>query len=466
MYKIGLIVFAEGRVREDVYQKRKPVLKREVGRVIEALKNDVELFMPTPSEVRDKNDLKLAIRDAETNGADAFLFYVPGFLQASVVTMGVRLANLPCALLGNMATDSFSQVGFLAAAGAIEQAGLSYKRIAGDIERPGVKEELLCFYRAACVEKRLAGKTYGMFGGRSLGIATGTADPAQWIQLFGVDIEQIDQLALVKRAEEIPIEKVTIYMEWVQKNYGAVCFKEGRFDKNSLERMVRSYLAVKELIDLYQLDFVGIKCQPELSNGYVLQCLTVQLLNDPYDADGPKKAVPCSCEADADGALTMQILNLLSDGKPTALQDVYYYDADKLILANCGSSASYFAKHSSNYTENLKEVYLQPHDFGEAGGAATQFTFAPGTYTFARLTRKDRKYRMAIFLGEVAAMTREELSDYCWYRPTSVIKASLDTDCFAKYFACNHVHCVVGNYIQELIEFCRIKGFDYILMNK
>ncbi|GHS93938.1 L-fucose isomerase [Synergistales bacterium] len=465
MRKIGLLIFAEGKMREDVYQSRKPAMEREVSRLLEAIGDVLELFRPAAGEIRDKRGLVSAIEESKATNVGAFLFYVPMFVSAATVAMGVRLAGLPCALLGNYARDTFSQVGYLASAGAIEQAGLPYKRVTGDITQESTKSELLSYFRAACADRELLGKTYGMFGGRSLGISTGTADTAQWLQLFGVDLEHIDQLELVRVADTIETSRVARHVKWVKENYGAVCFKEGRFEEKNLERMVRSYLAAKDIIELYQLDFVGIKCQPELSNGYALQCLTVQLLNDLYDADGAKRAVVCSCEADADGALTMEILNLLSDGSPTALQDVYFYDEEVLVLANCGSSASWFAKRSENARENLKEVHLQPHAFGAAGGAATQFTFAPGTYTYARLQRYNLRYRMSIFKGELDALTREDLQQYAWYRPTARVRG-VDSRAFAKHFGSNHAHCVAGDYVAELIEFCEIKGFEYFLLNK
>lgn len=42
-------------------------------------------------------------------------------------------------------------------------------------------------------------------------------------------------------------------------------------------------------------DFVGVKCQPELSNGYALQCVAHMLLNGFYDADGKKQAFVHAC---------------------------------------------------------------------------------------------------------------------------------------------------------------------------
>ena len=41
----------------------------------------------------------------------------------------------------------------------------------------------------------------GLFGGRSLGIDTGTFDPMQWRSQFGVDVTHIDQLEIVRRAD-------------------------------------------------------------------------------------------------------------------------------------------------------------------------------------------------------------------------------------------------------------------------
>ncbi|MEA4934223.1 MAG: hypothetical protein VB071_11705, partial [Lawsonibacter sp.] len=288
---------------------------------------------------------------------------------------------------------------------------------------------------------------------------------AQWMKLFGVDIEQIDQLQIVTEAEKIPADEAARYAAWVKANYGKLQYEEGKFSETHLDKMVRSYLAVKRLTARYGLDFTGIKCQPEMSNGYVLQCLTVQLLNDPYDADGTKNPFVCSCEADCDGALTMQMLHLLSGGKPTALQDIYYYDAGKLVLANCGASASWFAKHAADPDENLREVHLIPHGFGEAGGAATQFTFAPGEYTYARLFRKDGVYKLAICRATADLLSRSELAGYCWYRPTAVVRG-VDAEIFSHLYGCNHLHCVAGDYTAELAELAGLYGIECIRLDK
>ncbi|WP_147347986.1 hypothetical protein [Clostridium sp. AM58-1XD] len=168
-------------------------------------------------------------------------------------------------------------------------------------------------------------------------------------------------------------------VRFIEEKYGRVEYDESRnFSREHLKKMAASYLATRSIIDAYELDFIGIKCQTELSNHYCLQCLNVQMMNDPYDADGRKCPVACSCEADADGALSMQILKLISGGRPTALQDIAQITPERFVLANCGSMASYFAALSENSEENLKEVHLMPHGFGMAGGAATQLYAGQG----------------------------------------------------------------------------------------
>lgn len=458
MNKVALLVFTEGFDREDVYQERKHFLEKELAVLFEKTRGHLQLYQPHPPVIRDKATLKNAIADImQHSDICGCLLYTGTFINASNVTMAARLLNLPCVLLGNHHRRTVSLVGFFAAAGALSQAGLPFFRIDGDIRESGTLQKLCTFFSASNARKQLLGETFGMFGGRPLGISTATADSAQWLKLFGVDITHIDQLEIISRAEQVQPEQVCFYRDWIFKNYGNVCFQPNRFEEKHLERMIRSYLSIKSIISSYGLDFVGIKCQPDLSNGYVLQCLTVQLLNDPYDAEGPKEPVVCSCEADADGALTMEILKHITGGKPTALQDIFCFEEDRiLVLANCGAGASHFAGYSSDPKENLKHVYLYPHGFGEAGGASTQFNFAPGINTYARLTRKNLQYHMLITRGRVLEKKREDLAAYSYYRPISVTELEVPASCLSSKLDSNHLLCVEGDYVEALTAFCQL----------
>ncbi|MCJ7563102.1 MAG: hypothetical protein MUP52_00755 [Candidatus Aminicenantes bacterium] len=462
-YKVALMIFSEGRAREDVYKQRKPMQDREVNKFIATLNEDIGFYIPACNEIRSRSDIKTAVMEIDKSDVTTVIFYTPIFISPALVAHAANLTIKPSILMGNKAGDTFSQLSFLAAGGAVDQTGARCRRIPGDISDSRTKDELLRYLKAVDVCARLKGSTFGCFGGRSLGISTGTADPAQWERLFCVDTEHVDQYELVRRAQAADPKMTGLYVDWVKRSYGKVCFKEGRFDDERLEKMVRSYLAAKSIIRDYELDFVGIKCQPEMSNGYVLQCLNVQMLNDPYDAEGPKEPVVCSCEADSDGALTMQLLKLISGGKPTALQDIFYVDDKIMVLANCGSMASFFSNLSDCPEDNLKDVFLQPHAFGEAGGAATQFVCASGPFTYARLYRKNGEYEMAILNGNTVKKPREALKDYSWYRPTSFVELSINSREFMREYGSNHIHCVQGNYTNDLVELCKYKGIRYTL---
>jgi|YNPNPStandDraft_1061719.scaffolds.fasta_scaffold04260_5 L-fucose isomerase len=456
MPRVGLLVFSETRAREDVYRLRKPIQDRETKRFISELSDEIEFAIPSCGEIRGKRDIRLAAREMEQAGVSSVILLVPIFVSPAMVAHASRLLGKPVAVVGNSSEDTFSQLTLIVGGAAVDQIGSVCRRIPGDVSDPVVKSELLCFVRAAETIRELRGSTFGCIGGRSLGISTGTADPAQWERVFGVDTEHIDQLEVVLRAQQIEPDRVKLFFDWVHRNYGAVNYKERRLDSDRLEKQIRSYLAVLSIIEQFELDFVGIKCQPELSNGYALQCLAVQMLNDPYDAEGPKDPIVCSCEADHDGALTMQILKLISRGQPTALLDIFHVDDKKLIAGNCGAMASYFAALSDDPKVNLCEVHLQPHGFGEAGGAATQFVCAPDEFTFARLYRKAGAYEMAVFKGQAVKEPREALKKYSWYRPTAFVEIDIDSKAFQREYGSNHVHCTRGDYTAELAEFCEL----------
>lgn len=462
--KISVLIFSESKNREDVYQNRLHIQKREVNKLLERLSAVFDIGADDTPEIRSKREGMCCAKKINSSDSVAVVLYIPTFNNPAIVAHTAQMITKPMALVGNRAKDSFSQLGYLASSGALAQIGLPVKRIVSGGGNPVVATELKPWVRAAKALSELRGATYGCIGGRALGIATGTINPAQWERQFGIDTEQVDQLEVVNRATAIPEARITEYCNKLYQKYGKVIFsKEGRFEEHHLRRMIASYLAIKGIIKDYELDFCGIKCQTEMSNGFCLQCLTVQMLNDPYDLDGPKCPVVCSCEADADGALSMQVLKSISGGKPTALQDIANITAEGFVLANCGSMASYFAALSNIPDENLAEVYLMPHGFGTAGGAATQFVCASGTFTYMRMFRKNEQYYMGMFVGETEKRPREAVSEYSSYRPTSFVRHVLDVDSFMKTFCSNHLHCVQGDYIKELIAFCEMTDIPYYL---
>jgi len=145
-----------------------------------------------------------------------------------------RLTELPVVLLGNFRPETSGIVGILGAGGALDQIGLARERVF-DHRSDDARRSFLAFIRAAVAVKRLKGQTLGIFGGRSLGMITATADPSQWQRVFGVDIDHVDQLAIVEAAKAISSVEVPRHTSWLLDRLGKVEFG-GLLDRQALER--------------------------------------------------------------------------------------------------------------------------------------------------------------------------------------------------------------------------------------
>ena len=360
-------------------------------------------------------------------------------------------------------------VAMLAAAGSLDQIGVFHGRVSGDIDDPQAFARVLQFVRGASAVSRLRGQTYGVFGGRSMGMYTAAVDLAQWRSLFGIDIEHIDQGEIVRLSSEVPQEQVSHARAWLEQMAGEARYDDGALTPDKLERQIRSYYAVRQLITTWDLDFVGIKGQPELTNNFATMDITEAFLNDPYDWDGPHEPIVCATEADSDAALTMQIFKHLAR-TPVLFADVRHYDAeyDFWDLVNSGQHATYFAGKSFQPEDNMPHVKLLPETFYFPAGGASVFHIAqPGAVTLARLTRKDGKYWMAILPAEflelppaVAARKAAATTDV-WPHAFARLKVAPET--FIDTYASNHIHGVYGDYVADLIWVCKILGIEYRL---
>ena len=204
--------------------------------------------------------------------------------------------------------------------------------------------------------------------------------------------------------------RVRAAREWLEEHAAGVHYDGDRLTPELLERQIRSYYAMRELIDEWSLDFSGIKAQPELTDHFATMDITEAFLNDPYDWDGPKATHVCATEADMDAALTMQILRSFRR-VPVLFADMRYYHADLGIwdLCNSGQHATWFAARCDDPAENLRHVHLYPEEFFfPAGGASVHHLAAPGDFTFARLTRLGGRYRMQVMRGALRALRRRD----------------------------------------------------------
>jgi len=399
---------------------------------------------------------------------DLTIFVYPVWAFPHFTMLAALETTSPLLLLGNIDPQYPGMVGLLAAGGALDQIGRVHARAWGDIDDPAVLERVLIQVRAATAVRQLRGSTFGRVGGRPMGMYTAVANPDAWIDQFGVDVEEIDQWEVVRRAALVPDSRVEAGVKWLERACAGVHYDGKQLTPELLGRQIRSYHAMRELIAEWNLTFSGIKGQPELTGHFCTMDIAEAFLNDPYDWEGAKDTHVCATEADMDGALTMQILKLLTDGTPALFADVRHYHADKEVwdLCNSGQHATWYAARSDDPAENLSRVHLYPQGFYfAAGGASVHHLAAPGPATFARLSRRDRRYRLQVARGAFEtydeatneAMMRQ--SDYGW--PHAFARLGVDAGEFLARYGANHIHAVPGEHVAELRAVCALLDIDY-----
>jgi L-fucose/D-arabinose isomerase len=398
---------------------------------------------------------------------DLTIFNIPVWAFPHFSMLAADETPGPLLLFSNIDPQQPGMVGMLAAAGGLDQIGRAYGRAYGDISDPAVLARLETYARAASAVRSLRGSTFGRIGGRPMGMYTAVSSTEQWMEKFGVDVEEIDQWELVRRSEGVDGSKVRAAREWLERHAAGVHYDGDQLTPELLERQIRSYYAMRELIDEWNLDFSGIKGQPELTTHFATMDVTEAFLNDPYDWEGPKETHVCATEADMDAALTMQILKKLS-GTPVLFADVRHYHADRDVwdLCNSGQHATWFAARSEDPAENMRHVYLYPEEFFfPAGGAAVHHLAAEGDFTFARLTRLDGRYRMHVLRGSFVRYddeTNEDLmrqSTYVW--PHAFAKMDADANEILSRYGSNHIHAIPGDHVEELRVVCKLLDVDY-----
>jgi len=464
MARIGLLTISDGRdfVHRDIAEWARSS-EDAIARALEAAGHEVV----RASELVWTNELATSqarqVAEARPN-LTIFNYSVWAFPHFSM--LAADATDGPLVLLSNIDPVQPGMVGMLAAGGALDQIGRVHGRVWGDVGEPATLERLLVHVRAAQAVGGLRGSTFGRFGGRPMGMYTAVANTEQWMSMFGVDVEEIDQWEIVRRSELVPASRAKAGREWLEKNAN-VHYDGGQLTPELLERQIRSYHAVRELIDEWNLDFSGIKGQPELTTHFATMDITEAFLNDPYDWEGPKPTHVCATESDMDAALTMQILKLIS-GDPVLFADVRHYHADRDIwdLCNSGQHATWYAARSEDPAENLRRVHLYPEVFFfPAGGASVHHIAAPAEVTLARLTRHSGFYRMQVAGGafeEYGAEVNEQLarqSTFEW--PHAFTRMEVPADEFLSRFGANHIHAVPGDYVAELEQVCRLLDVDF-----
>jgi L-fucose isomerase len=350
-------------------------------------------------------------------------------------------------------------VGLLCSGGTMDKMGIYHPRIIGDIDRPDVQQHLLAWMRAAGVAHNLVGETYCNFGGRSMGMGTAVRDSNDWIKRYGVDVEHIDQLVVLEEARRIDPRRVDRAFKWLRSRVGHI---DPSVPEEKIKNQIRLYEATKKICAERNIDFYGIKCQPELSQDtdFAVPCLNQAFSNNTFDWAGKKEPMVCACEADMGAAMTMRLLQGIS-GMPALFMDFRDYDQKHkdFIFCNCGSQSVYYAK-------DLKDIHLVHVDkYYPSGGAHVQYVCKSGEVTLARLCEDAEGEWMAILPGKFTYYPRKRTEETAPKWPHAYLSVNVDPSRVLAAYGSNHGHAVYGDCVEELTHLGNMLKFRTVVFS-
>lgn len=381
--------------------------------------------------------------------------------------------DLPILSLSNNEGAFPGNVGLLATDGALRQAGVRTHRIVGDVDDPATLAAVADWVRAAQAVTTVRNEVFGLYGGHSMGMETGFFHLVPTVQALGTNTSHIDQLWVTERMKEVDATEVARGREWFEELLGERLRYDGdMLTPERLETQLRLYLAIRELNEENGFDYCGIKGQRELTEYVCIADVAEMLLNDPYDWNGPKEPTVCATEADAYGALTMQLLKYVSGGLPSLFMDVrlYHPELDLWDFCNSGQHASWYATRTDDPRANFEHITFHPalSFYFKAGGASVEFDAAPGELTFARLGLWDGRPYLVIAHGEAVDLPENERrrlnqqTDPTW--PHVHARLDCPVEEMVSVFPANHIHATPGDRVRALTQVAEIAGIPPIVL--
>lgn len=264
-----------------------------------------------------------------------------------------------------------------------------------------------------------------------------TSENKQIIEKFGPKIIQLKIADLIDLMKKVGIEEAKNISKKLKKN-----FKQIEVSESDMINSANVYLAMKELISKYNLSAITIRCF-DLLNYNCTACLGMSLCND--------EGLVAGCEADLQATLTMMVVSFLTS-QPCWMANSSRIDKYKntITLAHCTIATKMIT--------DLSEATLLPHM--ESGKCLSiRGPLKRGEVTLARLGGNNLD-KMLIATGKVVKNLQEP--DLC--RTQVEVKLNGNVEGLLTNTLGNHHILTYGNLESKLLDFCKFKGIQPIVI--
>lgn len=315
----------------------------------------------------------------------------------------------------------------------LDQMGANFRFIWGMPEEKKIAEQIKSFSRVAYTISKLSHSKIGLLGYASMGMYTATFDHVSIRKKIGPEIDHLDQYVLIKKAEEATDEEVTRIIERVKKEWDI-----GKaVTRNDLEKTLKMYIALREIVEDFDWQAFTVKCQYELSKYYKMTpCVPLSMIAE---------EIPCSCEGDIPLIITQLILHYLT-GEVTTYADIHTIEGNSLLMGACG-----FAPFKLGQGKPRVDKHTAMYE-----GLSNSTVYKKGKVTLARLASdKNSGYKMHIETGRVdTPPSFHEVG--CVQYPSMLVKMDGSGEYFGEHLMSQHYAVVYKEVRKELLELCRL----------
>ncbi len=229
----------------------------------------------------------------------------------------------------------------------------------------------------------------GAIGARPAAFQTMRASE-KLLQAYGMTVVPVDLSEIIGEIEKMDDSMAGLNIKAQEiRDYGKI---SSGVKPQKILLQSKFSLAVERWIESNKIDCAAFQCWDSLQKNYgCAACLSMSMLGE--------KLIPCACEVDIAGAVSMYIL-MLAGGTPPALLDWnnnFGTDRNKVVCTHCSNYPKSFFKNTIEIgsLDVLGTVLGQEDTFGAIKGKVSE-----GEMTYFRISTDDTLGRIKAYLGE------------------------------------------------------------------
>ncbi len=351
-------------------------------------------------------------------------------------------------------SQGWRPVGGLVLHGSLKEIGIQHRFVYGNLNDKQIVEKIVSYCKASHEKNLLNLSTVGVFGGRGMGQSCGVADPSQWMNIFGLDIDSRDTTELIRTAEQTSLEEIAQARKEIQK-YFVDPVPEGEV----ADRSIRLYVAIKKIVKKEGWEFYSIQSFPGLGDDYSATCLAQSMMLE--------NGFGTSTLSDLNTALTVKLITDMSNER------VYYGDLQHIDRETNEIKIIGDGTCPPSLAGKIGPAGFAEHGIpteGEAGGISIKLVCKSGEGVLAHLGRHTGQFEMIIARCSVFEPSKEMIEDRrkeCGipFWPHAFVTVHADIDRFIQ--AWNNEYAVLGygeHLYEDLIAFCELTNIKTIAL--